>query len=207
VVGDGNIAAFDQGDTHMARTFKLNDIQLILLATAHQRDDGSLLPPPASLTEARSGITKAVGALIKRSLAEESDVKDPKRAWRDEGDRKIGVFITEAGRAAIAGGEREPSSADPLPPSVPTTEAIVEPATPEIESSASVGAYRAGTKQALVLTLVSREGGASLEELVGATGWLPHTTRAALTGLRKRGHNVIRAKVDGASRYCIAAAA
>ena len=27
-------------------------------------------------------------------------------------------------------------------------------------------------------------------ELVAATGWLPHTTRAALTGLRKRGYAV-----------------
>ncbi len=32
--------------------------------------------------------------------------------------------------------------------------------------------------------------GATLAELVAATGWLPHTTRAALTGLRKRGYAV-----------------
>src|SRR5208337_2393059 len=29
--------------------------------------------------------------------------------------------------------------------------------------------------------------GATIDELIDATGWLPHTTRAALTGLRKRG--------------------
>jgi hypothetical protein len=28
--------------------------------------------------------------------------------------------------------------------------------------------------------------------MVGATGWLPHTTRAALTGLRNRGYSVER---------------
>jgi hypothetical protein len=32
--------------------------------------------------------------------------------------------------------------------------------------------------------------GATLDELVAATNWLPHTTRAALTGLRRRGHEI-----------------
>jgi hypothetical protein len=33
--------------------------------------------------------------------------------------------------------------------------------------------------------MLSSHGGATLNALVKATGWLPHTTRAALTGLRK----------------------
>jgi hypothetical protein len=32
-----------------------------------------------------------------------------------------------------------------------------------------------------------RPKGATLDEMIEATEWLPHTTRAALTGLRKRG--------------------
>ena len=52
-----------------------------------------------------------------------------------------------------------------------------------------------------VLALLTRTGGATLDELVNATGWLPHTTRAALTGLRKKGHTIDRTKVDGVSRY------
>jgi hypothetical protein len=59
------------------------------------------------------------------------------------------------------------------------------------------------TKQSLLLELVSREGGATLEELTSATGWLPHTARAAITGLRKRGHDVRRERVDGVSRYML----
>ena len=30
-----------------------------------------------------------------------------------------------------------------------------------------------------------------------ATGWLPHTTRAALTGLRKRGYAVVHERIEG----------
>lgn len=52
-----------------------------------------------------------------------------------------------------------------------------------------------------VLALLKRTGGATLDELVEATGWLPHTARAALTGLKKKGYSIERTKVDGVSRY------
>jgi hypothetical protein len=55
--------------------------------------------------------------------------------------------------------------------------------------------------------MLKREEGATLLQLVDATGWLPHTTRAALTGLRKKGHVITASKVDGLSLYRIQAAA
>lgn len=42
--------------------------------------------------------------------------------------------------------------------------------------------------------MLRRESGATLDELTGATSWLPHTTRAALTGLRKKGHAIDKRK-------------
>lgn len=45
-----------------------------------------------------------------------------------------------------------------------------------------------------VLALLSREQGTTLTEITGTTGWLPHTARAALTGLRKKGHDIARYK-------------
>lgn len=66
---------------------------------------------------------------------------------------------------------------------------------------------RPGSKQALVIGMLSAKSGATLGALVDATGWLPHTVRAALTGLRKRGFMVERSRADGeASVYYIAAA-
>ena len=41
-----------------------------------------------------------------------------------------------------------------------------------------------------MIELLRREHGATLETLIVATGWLPHTARAALTGLRHRGDDV-----------------
>ena len=60
------------------------------------------------------------------------------------------------------------------------------------------------TKQALVLGLLQRKQGASRAELVAATGWLPHTTRAALTRLRQGGHDLQKEKRDtGETAYRI----
>ena len=57
------------------------------------------------------------------------------------------------------------------------------------------------SKTGLVKTLLQRIEGATLDELVAATSWQPHTTRAALTGLRKKGHAIGSEKVDGVRRY------
>lgn len=62
---------------------------------------------------------------------------------------------------------------------------------------------RATSKIDRVLALLRSCDGATLEEMVGATGWLPHTTRAALTGLRKKGHVLIKDKRDGVTCYRI----
>ena len=66
---------------------------------------------------------------------------------------------------------------------------------------------RRETKQARVITLLGRDTGASLIELIAATGWLPHTTRAALTGLRHKGFVLDRDKrQDGTTFYRISSA-
>jgi DNA-binding MarR family transcriptional regulator len=56
----------------------------------------------------------------------------------------------------------------------------------------------------LVIEHLQRADGATIVDLTQATGWLRHTTRAALTGLRKRGYAVIRERVGaGGSVYRI----
>lgn len=61
-----------------------------------------------------------------------------------------------------------------------------------------------GTKTTAVIALLERAEGATLAELIVATGWLPHTTRAALTGLRKKGHVIERSKRGDETCYRIA---
>lgn len=63
------------------------------------------------------------------------------------------------------------------------------------------------SKRQQLIDLLKKEGGTSLDEMVAALGWLPHTTRAALTGLRKAGTDVQSEKIEGVRRYRIVAAA
>jgi DNA-binding IclR family transcriptional regulator len=61
------------------------------------------------------------------------------------------------------------------------------------------------TKASVVEGLLAREGGVSLEALCEATGWQAHTCRAFLTGLRKKGREIVRASDKaGKSFYLIA---
>jgi len=59
------------------------------------------------------------------------------------------------------------------------------------------------SKIARVIALLERTGGASLADLIENTGWLPHTTRAALTGLRKKGHVIAKESRNGMTFYNI----
>jgi hypothetical protein len=60
---------------------------------------------------------------------------------------------------------------------------------------------RPGSKLTEVIELLRKDHGATIDELIGATNWLPHTTRAALTDLRKRGYAITRDRSDGVTRY------
>lgn len=60
---------------------------------------------------------------------------------------------------------------------------------------------RGGGKMDAILALLTRPEGARLGELEKATGWQPHSVRAALTGLRKRGVEVTRERKDEVTTY------
>ncbi len=67
---------------------------------------------------------------------------------------------------------------------------------------------RPGTKQALLIDLLKRKKGATIEKIVEATGWQPHSVRGAISGTLKKklGLAVTSEKPgDGPRRYRIAA--
>lgn len=77
------------------------------------------------------------------------------------------------------------------------TKNVNTPAKPATQSDQS--------KSKQLLLLLERDSGATLEEMTALTSWLPHTTRAALTGLRKKGHVITSDKVAGVRTYRAAA--
>ena len=60
------------------------------------------------------------------------------------------------------------------------------------DDSYTIKAPRKGTKQARLVSMLSTRHGVTIEKVGAAMGWQPHTTRASLTGLRKRGYQIER---------------
>src|SRR3546814_10248822 len=116
-------------------THRLSDLQRVLPATAARRENGSLLPPPDTLTHPREVLAKAITALIRRKLAAEVELAEAgteqrtldDRCWRQKGERLLGVVITDAGRGAIGADAKPTASAHP-DHDAPAIAPVAEPA-------------------------------------------------------------------------------
>jgi hypothetical protein len=120
-------------------------------------------------------------SLLKRGLLEEAPAGEGDHAWWDKKDGKpLALKVTDAGCEAVG---------------------IAAPPQPVADAPAAK-TFRAGTKQATLIALLQRPEGATLEEMVAATGWLSHTVRGAMAGaLKKRlGMEIASEKVEGRGR-------
>ncbi len=167
---------------------KLTDTQLIVLSKAAEREDGAAVLPDRIN---KAAAAKVAASLVVRKLIREVRARNGMPVWRiDEDGRCISLVITRAGRDAI-GVADEPSE---TPPPVEAGTAKRVSVGTKTELSSNGGLPRAGSKQALLVAMLAKDKGATLTSLVEATGWLPHTTRAAITGLRKRGFAIERTR-------------
>ncbi len=182
---------------------KLTDTQLIILSKAAQRDDGAAVAPDKL---SKAAAAKMGASLISRKLMREVRSKPGMPVWwTSEDDRPLSLVILKAGRDAISvDGVDEEQAIDVAigeTSSIPIGKrpnGTVAPKTEVTEVDQPIAASpRAGTKQAIVILMLSDEQGATLDALTSVTGWLPHTMRAALTGLRKRGFSVERNSEKG----------
>ena len=91
---------------------------------------------------------------------------------------------TPQSKAKNAGAALAPAAPDTRPPVAPLPPSLKQP-----------------SKQDKLAAMLVRDEGATLDAMVEATGWLKHTVRAALTGLKKKGFAVSSDKVDGLRAY------
>ena len=176
-------------------SIKLTDTQLVMLSAAAQREDHFLVSPKSL----RGGAAQKVAEkLISAGLAKETKAKKNDPIWRrdEESGASYALKLTAAGAKAIGidesvesenapkeNGARESGDRAAILSKVEARDAP-EPMEP---IPAGPSTPRGGSKLAQVIKLLQRDHGATIGELMAAMGWLAHTTRAALTGLRKRG--------------------
>ncbi len=188
---------------------KLNDTQLVILSAAAQRQDRAVLPLPKSLKVPKAAVTKTLDGLRKKGLLEEKTAARNATAWREgEDGRRMMLVITDAGLQAIGVDADEKTSRLSRPTKAREKKRrggiVRKPTAPTPKGKKSQTAARQGTKQALLIDLLKRKKGATIEAIVETLGWLPHTVRAALTRLRQQGFRIERVREDGVSRYRIA---
>jgi len=177
---------------------KLTDTQLVILSTAGQRDGGAALPLPKSLKLQGGAVNPVLKSLLKKGLLDEQPVGHDATAWRESKDgQRLMLVLTDAGRAAIGVAADEQSQ--PPPASIAprgskrsagrrkakeSTGATAPKS--KAKKTASSSALRPGTKQALLVDLLRRKEGATIAEVVKATGWQPHSVRGAISGALKK---------------------
>ena len=173
----------------MSSPTKLTDTQLRLLSAASQREDRCLIAPK----NLKGGAAQKVAAkLLAAGLAREIKAKTGMAIWRrdEETGQSYSLKLTAAGLKAIAVDEGDSQSGVSESSSPKAKKAAKMAAAPSLTPAPPSPTPRQGTKIAGVIALLQRDQGAKLDELIAATGWLPHTARAALTGLRHRGYDV-----------------
>ena len=149
--------------------------------------------------EPKAAAAKVALSLVARKFIREIKSKPGMPVWREGDDgRLISLLITAAARKTIVAEETSTASEAPAVSEGKVSHKTASKALEESSKARGAAAPtspasfpgitpRSGSKQALVIEMLSAEAGTTIDALVDATGRLPHTARAALTGLRKRG--------------------
>jgi hypothetical protein len=177
---------------------KLTDAQRVILSAAAARQSGLVLPLPKSLGDNRGTLGVILKSLLRRELVIERSIMPAEELWRDtaelgrttlvistEGLKAIGIDpiehvvhetdgtlpVDEARETAITGrlgGSVEPPKVDLADSSLP----------------------KPGTKLASLIAALRRPEGATITELMEATGWQAHSVRGAMSGNLKKKLNL-----------------
>ena len=207
-------------------TKALSDTQLTILSAACQREDRSVYPISTKLTG--GALSKVLASLIGRGLLEQAPATLQDSVWRTDDDgNRLTLRATPAAEAALGIGDaaaepqeggdtRKKASAasagkrDKARPArkgrssnskgkgkaAPTKRASAR------RTRANDGKPRAGTKQAKLIEMLQRKQGATVDEVVKALDWQPHTVRGAIAGALKKKLNlkIESEKVEGRGR-------
>jgi hypothetical protein len=174
---------------------------MVLLSSAAQRDDGTLLPLPKRVKLEPRVQTRVFNSLLKKELVSEQPAPPDAPAWRETGDgRRFMLVITPAGLEAI-GVEANEEQEEPEKNDKPKPSQQRKKKRKRTEKTA-VPEVRPGTKLAQLIEMLNRDDGVTIAEIVAATGWQQHSVRGAISGALKKklGLAVTSEKVDGRGR-------
>ena len=142
---------------------KLSETQTNILTAGAKRPDNIAMPLPKGLAGAAAKM--AVSKMIERGWLQEVDanLRKGEPLWRETGDgHGTTLVVTDAGLLAIG---IEPVVVKTM---VAIRDHAAEPPSPKPPTP------RAGTKQAMLISLLQAPEGATMEAMITATCWKPH---------------------------------
>ena len=193
------------------------DAQRVILAAAAARESGLVLPLPKSLGDNRGTLAIILKSLLTRDLIAERPVLPDEERWRDtaelgrttlvisaEGLKLMGIdpaeHVVRDGDCSILVDETRETA---------LTGRLGGGVEPDTFAGTISGLPRAGSKLDALITTLRRAAGATIPDLMDATGWQAHSVRGAISGNLKKKLNleVVSEVLDGRGRvYRIARA-
>lgn len=148
---------------------KLTTSQQTILAHATSREGGAILPLPKAVRLNKGAATLVLKSLLKHKLVAERPAEEGDEAWRKAKDgARFALAITKVGIDAVG--------------AVPRAQTAPKSKT----AARKAPVARPGSKLAILIGLLSRKGGATVEEAAAATGWQHHSVRGAISGALKK---------------------
>jgi hypothetical protein len=179
-------------------------MQRVILSCAAIRLDLKVLPVPKSLRKAAAAIALSIKPLLSRGLIGEIQAGPDDVVWREDPvSGRIALIITPAGMEAIgvsSDGEGDAGSGEMQPAASSTNPSPFAPTAGP--SSCGSRLPRDGSKLALLIATLSRSSGATIPEIIEATGWQAHSIRGAISGALKKklGLTIVSEPVEGRGR-------
>ena len=163
---------------------QLSDSQLVVLTAACQRPDRCVFPVTARLKG--NAVGNVLKSLLNKGLIKEVRAKRDDTVWRHDEERgRMTLVATNAAFAALgidpqeAPAEKETESAGEDADATPRK-------TKPRASRAAVPRSRNNSKQSQLIAMLRRARGATIDEIVKALDWQPHTVRGAIAGALKK---------------------
>jgi predicted transcriptional regulator len=172
-------------------TIKLTDTQLVILSAAAQRGDHAVLPLPKSLKINKPAATKVLKSLVAKGLIAERPAGLDDEVWAEDKDgARLTLAITDNGLEAIGivpeGEELEKPSSERKKAGSSSKSRKNSKGPSRTKPDAKSAAKRPASKQAIIIDLLKQKDGATITELVSATGWQAHSVRGAISGALKK---------------------
>ena len=172
---------------------QLSNSQLVVLTAACQRPDRCVFPVTAKLKGNAAG--NVLKSLLNKGLIKEVRAKRDDTVWRHDDNRGRMTLVATTDAFAALGIDPQEAPAEDETDSAPNNS---KDARENAESSrtqrkakwntsrSAAPRSRADSKQAQLIAMLRRAKGATIDEIVEALEWQPHTVRGAIAGALKK---------------------